>query len=125
MTCRWAKMPAERKNRYFADGARLRKQRKIAAQIDGPVPQATYAAVLASGPCVYCGGPAKHVDHVRPLSRGGAEHETNLVPACDPCNRTKAARLLSGWNPDRVEHGIQHSPVVAAEWLRLTEGIDL
>lgn len=36
--------------------------------------------------CVYCGGDAETVDHVRP--RGGSEPE-NLVAACRPCNTKK------------------------------------
>ena len=85
----------------------------------GPVPVKVYAAIRESGPCVYCDNPAKHVDHVRPLSRGGWEHESNLVPACGSCNSSKSDRLLTEWRPDRVAHGVSCSPIVAAEWARL------
>lgn len=34
----------------------------------------------------------EHVDHVKPLSKGGAHILANLRPACEPCNRSKAAR---------------------------------
>lgn len=40
-------------------------------------------------PCVYCGGPAKSLDHVIPASRGGRNHLPNLVPACNCCNKLK------------------------------------
>jgi 5-methylcytosine-specific restriction endonuclease McrA len=79
-----------------------------------------YAAIRESGPCVYCGAPAEHVDHVWPLSRGGWERESNLVPACKPCNSGKKDRLLTEWRPGRVAHGVACSPIVAAEWARLT-----
>jgi hypothetical protein len=49
--------------------------------------------------CRYCGddiGPFC-VDHVVPLSRGGANHPNNLVVACIPCNSSKNDRLLSEW----------------------------
>lgn len=43
------------------------------------------------GRCVYCGAPATHVDHVVPLSRGGATHPANCVAACAACNLEKGA----------------------------------
>ena len=69
---------------------------------------------------MYCGGAAAHVDHVRPLSQGGAEWEENLVPACQGCNLSKGDRLLSAWLPERVAYGVACSPKVAAEAVRLT-----
>ena len=98
-----------------------RRARKNAARIAGPVPARVYLAIRASGPCVYCGQAAETVDHVRPLARGGAEHESNLVPACAPCNFSKGGQLLTRWrHADRVAHGVEHSPKVAAEYARLT-----
>ena len=45
--------------------------------------------------CRYCGAKGPHVelevDHVQPVSRGGTDHPLNLVTACRPCNRGKAA----------------------------------
>src|SRR5213593_4127524 len=40
--------------------------------------------------CAYCGatGPLQP-DHRVPLSRGGSNHITNILPACGPCNRRK------------------------------------
>lgn len=99
-----------------------RRARRSAAQVAGPVPLKVYEAIMASGPCVYCGGAATTVDHVRPLAQGGWEHESNLVPACGPCNFSKGPRLLTEWRlPDRVIYGIEHSPKVAAEYERLIE----
>jgi hypothetical protein len=46
--------------------------------------------------CLYCGGrfSARHLsrDHVRPISRGGADQWTNVVTACVRCNNYKAGR---------------------------------
>ena len=42
--------------------------------------------------CWMCGGPFEHVDHVKPLSRGGIHALSNLRPACAPCNISKGAR---------------------------------
>lgn len=107
-----------RTRRYNAQ----RRIRKLAAEISGPLPRKTYVAILASGPCVYCGAEATSLDHVRPISRGGEESEKNLVPACEWCNKSKAARLLIHWDSARVAHGATWSPLVAAELAReLTE----
>ena len=54
------------------------------------------AAVL-SAPCIYCGSPSKHVDHVIPLSRGGNHSVGNLAPACQECNLAKGSKLVSEW----------------------------
>lgn len=43
--------------------------------------------------CAYCGGRASTVDHVQPVSRGGAARSwLNTVAACPPCNQVKADR---------------------------------
>lgn len=47
--------------------------------------------------CCYCDAPAEHLDHVVPLSAGGADVAHNVVPACEPCNLDKGARSLADW----------------------------
>ncbi|MFE1089560.1 HNH endonuclease [Streptomyces albidoflavus] len=47
--------------------------------------------------CAYCYGPAAHLDHVIPLSKGGTDTESNMVPACMPCNLSKGAKTLAEW----------------------------
>lgn len=49
------------------------------------------------GRCAYCGGPYEHIDHVIPLSRGGANWPANLRPACASCNTSKGDRTLREW----------------------------
>ncbi|MFI8249825.1 HNH endonuclease [Kitasatospora sp. NPDC085930] len=41
--------------------------------------------------CFYCDGPLTdmQLDHVVPLSRGGLDGPSNLVPACAACNGAK------------------------------------
>ncbi|MGN6173167.1 MAG: HNH endonuclease signature motif containing protein [Streptosporangiaceae bacterium] len=78
-----------------------------------------YEAIARSGPCVYCGEHAGTVDHVRPLTRGGDEHLSNLVPCCAPCNFSKGPRLLTEWEPPRVAYAAGRSPLVATELARL------
>lgn len=42
--------------------------------------------------CWMCGGPKESVDHVKPISKGGAHMLANLRPACKPCNFGKKDR---------------------------------
>ena len=54
------------------------------------------------GKCAYCGielGDDFHVDHVIPLSRGGANSPDNLALACVFCNCSKSGQLLEEWHP--------------------------
>lgn len=39
--------------------------------------------------CWMCGGAFEHVDHVKPLSKGGPHILANLRPACEFCNCSK------------------------------------
>ncbi|WP_405560649.1 HNH endonuclease [Streptomyces sp. NBC_01180] len=47
--------------------------------------------------CCYCDAPAEHLDHVTPISKGGADADWNLVPACARCNCSKGAKTLAQW----------------------------
>lgn len=53
--------------------------------------------------CAYCGTetPPFHLDHIYPVSRGGANHEDNLTVACGPCNFSKRDKLLEDWLAER------------------------
>lgn len=46
--------------------------------------------------CWMCGGPKEHVDHVKPIARGGAHMLSNLRPACRSCNLRKKDRWPLG-----------------------------
>jgi len=53
--------------------------------------------------CVYCGATSQlELDHVVPLSRGGAHCADNLVVACRSCNASKGNKPLIVWLLDRV-----------------------
>lgn len=40
--------------------------------------------------CWLCGGPRQSIDHVKPLSKGGAHMLCNLRPVCWTCNSSKS-----------------------------------
>lgn len=42
--------------------------------------------------CWMCRGPFEHIDHVKPLSKGGPHMLANLRPACSRCNNAKHAK---------------------------------
>jgi len=49
--------------------------------------------------CAYCGVPESSSmkltrDHLTPVTRGGLHTKENIVPACQPCNARKGAKLL-------------------------------
>lgn len=49
--------------------------------------------------CQYCGASAPdvllHVDHIKPVSKGGTNRITNLITSCQACNAGKSDRELS------------------------------
>lgn len=49
--------------------------------------------------CAYCGVKPERLDpdHVVPLSRGGSNAPSNLLPSCTPCNSHKGAMTLPEW----------------------------
>lgn len=52
------------------------------------------------GLCAYClKAKSDTIDHVIPLSRGGTNFISNLLPACVSCNSKKRDRLFSEWKP--------------------------
>jgi len=56
------------------------------------------------GKCHYCNkavvGKNLHLDHVVPLSRGGAHASYNIVVACRECNSVKSAKMPDRWTPN-------------------------
>lgn len=59
--------------------------------------------------CAYCGCPLTevHVDHVVPVSHGGAHRIDNILPVCKHCNSSKNNKPLEEWmgaSPSFSEH---------------------
>lgn len=56
--------------------------------------------------CAYCGNDGEGWDHVVPTSRGGTDHLTNLVPACNWCNAQKGRKTgaeFIAWREGRAK----------------------
>lgn len=49
------------------------------------------------GRCAYCGGPREHIDHVKPIAKGGLHCLANLRPSCARCNQKKSAKASKNW----------------------------
>jgi 5-methylcytosine-specific restriction endonuclease McrA len=53
---------------------------------------------LFENSCAYCGRSGKvSIDHVMPLSKGGLDEHSNIVPACKTCNSSKNAKDVQTW----------------------------
>ena len=54
--------------------------------------------------CAYCGIKPERLDpdHVVPLSRGGSNAPSNLLPSCPDCNTSKGAMTLPEWESWRM-----------------------
>jgi hypothetical protein len=113
-SCRWLALPLEERLAKARRWHGRRRVRKLDAEIDDPVSAEIYASIMASGLCSYCGEIARTVDHIRPLARGGIEHEST----CKRCNSSKGSKLLTEWLADRVARGVAACPKVAAEYER-------
>lgn len=76
---------------------KLRRRKLEAGSIDGAV----LAKLVQShkGKCYWCRKPYGkfQVDHVMPLSLGGANNGGNIVLACATCNLTKRAKTPMEW----------------------------
>jgi 5-methylcytosine-specific restriction endonuclease McrA len=81
---------------------RMYQQRRDALKVSQSVGTVTDADVVRlvrrfDHRCAYCGAQWEQLDHVIPISRGGAHSIGNLLPACGRCNRSKKDRLLIEW----------------------------
>lgn len=73
--------------------------------------------------CAYCHSPIEgqpDPDHVVPLSRGGSDSITNILPCCSPCNSDKRELLLDEWLVDRRRRGLDPRTVDDSRWVHLT-----
>lgn len=65
---------------------------------------------MTGGRCFYCGvqtNPFRDfsIDHVVPVSKGGANLQDNLIPCCTTCNSSKRDSDLEAW---RIQKGVAY-----------------
>lgn len=101
-TCRRKRQRAHQQNYYRTmdpDKRHTLKHRQRAEAYGVPHQEYSRTAVLMRWHyrCAYCNFPAAHLDHVHPLSKGGADRESNILPACAACNLSKGAKTLAEW----------------------------
>jgi hypothetical protein len=74
---------------------RVYRRRLNLAKIEGSHTKAEFEekCVFFKGRCVYCGEKKPlYPDHVVPVSKGGTDYISNIVPACWSCNSSKQAK---------------------------------
>ena len=86
---------------YYREAAKLRRARLAGVECTFTVQEASELFEEYAGLCAYCQKPATAVDHVVPISQGGAHSKANLVPACKTCNSSKHAKSLLMWHATR------------------------
>lgn len=85
----------------IARRAHCQKRRAISEGAEGSFTSMEISALFSMqrGKCAICekklkcDGPEKyHIDHIQPISKGGANWITNIQLACQSCNLTKSAK---------------------------------
>ena len=85
---------ASRVDKQAKDKERIRRKRAKSSGFEGDI---------IGEECAYCGDLASGVDHIVPLSKGGADNKNNVVPCCQKCNSSKGNRdLLTFLNDDNT-----------------------
>ncbi len=103
----WRERRARNPEKWLDDaiaGNQRAKARKKNAPGDG-VSRSQWVAILNEygHRCAYCARQVKlTMDHVVPLSKGGAHDPINVVPACRECNSGKWDRNILQWLAARV-----------------------
>ena len=95
----------ERRKRFLAARPGLnghylaaRRARELAAPGSHTLAEWRAKVLEYEGRCAYCGESRPLTrDHILPLSRGGSDFISNVVPACKPCNSRKGSGLVPCW----------------------------
>jgi 5-methylcytosine-specific restriction endonuclease McrA len=83
--------------------AHTRKRRLLHLNVEGShtYQEFLFLCVLVNWECSYCRCALTlstvTEDHVIPLTRGGSDDITNILPACKSCNSSKGNKLVEEW----------------------------
>ena len=114
----WAARNPERASKNWRRGA-VRRRARLAESSIVPFTQEQLEQRLAyyGNRCYLrldcCIDQADHIDHVKPISKGGPHILSNLRPACQPCNQSKSNKwpyILGGKSRD--SHHLGRTPAV-------------
>lgn len=80
------------KEKAISNNSRTKNENKI-TDVD------VYSALVVTNfTCFYCGTELKtktwELDHVHPISKGGLNDKSNIIPACKECNRMKGSMMI-------------------------------
>lgn len=59
--------------------------------------------------CFYCNEAGTTIDHIIPVSRGGAHSIGNLLPCCKPCNSSKGNKTITEWKKTLRYSSLTHT----------------
>lgn len=79
---------------------KVSRARRRVRESTGTITERDWSRLVAryESRCAYCGKKCKvTLDHVVPLSRGGANTIGNALPACKSCNSSKHSKFISEW----------------------------
>lgn len=122
--CRWcgASYVSRRMATYCSRKCKTKYRRMLGRALEHAAP-GTYRLTdlvgryIALGRvCAYCEQPVVGLpepDHVVPLSRGGTNYFSNILPCCKQCNSDKRDLLLSEWRVERARLG---KPPLRTNW---------
>lgn len=54
--------------------------------------------------CIYCNGLATTLDHIIPKNKCGQSLQSNLVGACETCNKSKGTTYWKVWYRDQISY---------------------
>lgn len=83
-------------NQKFYDAATHANERARKHGVDGEItPDDVREVLTEKAVCAYCGASDDlEIDHVIPMSKGGLNIRSNIVPCCDSCNSKKTNKII-------------------------------
>lgn len=100
----WIKNNRERTRSYASKAAAKRRTLLVDSELSHK--KVEQWLKLQEPVCAYCKTCCKEyyeIDHILPLSRGGAHSLDNLAISCRSCNRSKKDKTLEEWNLTKQE----------------------
>lgn len=104
-TRKWKLENPERAHAHVVESRHRRRARKKNNSIGNVAQIAAWEIAWRRSKLVTCywckrrvSGKKAHMDHINPLSKGGAHSIENLCISCQPCNSRKHSTVLYDWN---------------------------